>query len=140
MAELTSLDLLLAAAGVGVAVWTDVIGSAEERIDSFENKHARNATRLMIFLSATILLMVFGSFGAGLFVAVTSNSLGVGGIALFLVIMSIALAGIPTITKIYVDIIKHNNRLEGLEEIAASLLVTAVISGSAVGLVYVVTR
>jgi uncharacterized membrane protein YdfJ with MMPL/SSD domain len=76
MSELTSLDLLLAAAGVGVAVWTDVIGSAEDRIEMIDHKIAKRATRWMIFLSATILLMVFGAFGAGLYAGITSDSLG----------------------------------------------------------------
>jgi hypothetical protein len=129
MAELTSLDLLLAAAGIGVGVWTEVIGSPEDRVEMFESGYAKHATILMLFLSATILLMLFLSLGSGLFITVLSGSLGVGGTALFLVIMAIALAGLPTIMKIYLDIYYHTRDAEDRSEQFRLALLTAIIGG-----------
>jgi hypothetical protein len=49
------------------------------------------------------------------------------------------LAGLPTIARIYIDLIKQANRFEGREEIAAAAAIGFVIGGSVIGLVYFVT-
>lgn len=139
MAEITSFDLLLAASAVGVAVWTELISDPEDRVNMFENKFARQAMRWMLLLSATLLLIVFGAFGAGLYTALTNGSLGVGGTALFLVITSISLIGIPVIAKIYIEGIRELDRLETYAEFLAVIAMLAIIGGTVIFLVAQVT-
>lgn len=139
MPELTSLDLLIAAAAVGVAVWTNAIESAEERIEVFDNKYAKHGMRILVFFSATTLLMVFVAFAFGLHAGITSGSLGVGGIALFLVTLSISFLGIPTVISIYIDIARQIESFENVAELVSLALMFAVFAGTYFWLVTSVT-
>lgn len=96
----SSFELILVAVTIGIAAWSGLIGSPSETIDDFDNMWLKMIASDFFLISGAAILLVFIAVLWGLVAGLYSGELGVGGTALYLVILAISIAAVPRLLEI----------------------------------------
>lgn len=122
----SSFDLILFSVAVGVAVWNHIVTASKDIIDQFERPQFRMAAALLQFLSLLLVLYVFLALTFAL-IFVEAGSLGPGGIALYLVLLAVLFASVPTSIGIYLTTLRELSKVETFGESLSSLILSLLI-------------
>ncbi|WP_232688562.1 hypothetical protein [Halobacterium zhouii] len=122
----SELSLMVTATAIGVAAWSHILDSPQDTIDHFENSLLRYCTA--IFLGYSLIAILFVAIGLVFALAVKSNALGVGGTTLYLVLLAVLLASIPTagavVNAARIEFEKYADTRSTVKAVAVFLLVT----------------
>lgn len=115
-----NFDLLLAAAAVGIAGWSHVIDSPQEQIDYFENRLARFFTAVFLLFSQFIIIWVLVALMLGF--GTYSGQLGGAGTAVYMVLVAIGLASIPSAAKVSQAISRETDGFDAIQYVIGIVL------------------
>lgn len=133
MATATSeFQLLIFAVGLGIAVWAHVVSSAESKIDQVNKPRWKLVTAYLQFFSLLILIAIFVSLTIALVPELQSGGLGVGGLTLYMVLLAVLLASLPTAGVVILKAEKVTTEFESFGEHLVSIILLVLI-GISVG-------